>query len=286
MKCLICGKEFDNRFSLERHITTSFGKEKESKHLPILVYRCNLEGDLRFSKDGLKGLYLNGMSTPRISKHLGVNKKTLLDTMKYYGIKFRNPSEQGKNRAKVLGVWNDGLTKYDHPSIMRYAKSRMGKNNPYYTAPNFEERRKHLIDVCTPHLIKSSPSRNPKSTELRMIKILKNAKIPFKRNFCLKRLDAKWRLFDFIINGKLLMELQGNYWHANPSFHEPDDIISVRSSSKNGTMAKDIWAYDAEKKQLAIDNGYLYVAFWESDMNSLSDEEIIKSVRTAVDAIL
>lgn len=276
MKCLICGKEFDTKSKLWRHVNSSYAKEKS--HLPILVYRCEYEGETIFSKKELSLLYEQGMSTNRMIKLLNVNKNFLLQAMHYYDIKFRNPSEQGKNRAKVFGVWNRGLTKFDHPSIMKYAKSRMGKDNPYYTAPNFDERRRKLLAISHAFFQRSSPSRNPKTTEMRVIKVLTDNKISFKRNFCIKMDDGRWRLFDFLIEGKLLLELQGDYWHANPQFYKADDRISVRSSRKEGSLAIDIWKYDEEKKQLGLSKGYVFMALWEHKIKAISDSEILNII--------
>ncbi len=141
--CLVCSKRFDSRTSLERHIGTSYGKEKEPMHMPLLVYKAKHENQLRFSKRCLYKMYEKEMkSTVMISEELGVNKRTLLSTMHYYKIKLRNISEAAKNQSDRDGIWNKGKTKDDHPSIMKYANSRLGKNNPYYTAPGFEERQR------------------------------------------------------------------------------------------------------------------------------------------------
>ena len=281
-KCKVCGKEFEKKISFERHEGTSYGNEMKYKgthiHLPLLVYYCQFDGKKEFSKESLEDMYQNGMSTLMITERLDVQKITLLNTMRYYGIKFRNPSEQTKNRIKRDGLWNKGKTKFDHPSIMKYSKSRMGKNNPYFTAPNFDRRYKISCDNVK-FLLDASPSRNPKTTEVRIKKILDANKISYKRNFCLKMADGCWRLYNFYINGKLLLEVNGDYWHANPKFYGAEDWISVRKSSRGGSFAKDLWEYDEEKRQLAISFGYKTYTLWEYDMKSMSDCEIVDIIK-------
>lgn len=62
-------------------------------------------------------------------------------------IKRRSTSESGSLYLKsVGGVWNKGLTKEEHPSIDKYAKSRMGKDNPYFKA---SEEAKMRINYAT-----------------------------------------------------------------------------------------------------------------------------------------
>jgi hypothetical protein len=282
-KCKICGKEFKKRVSLERHVTSSYGKEKKKKHCPILVYKWKYEKDNRFSKKNLIKMYVKEKkSTPMIKEELQVNKKTLLDTMHYYGIKMRSVSEASVNQIERDGLWNKGLTKYDHPSIMSYAKQREGMNNPYYTAPNFEERKKRNLEILKKAWKSFNNNRNPKSTEKRMAKILDQNNIYYIRNFSLSYYEngkTKWRLFDFLVEGKLLIEMNGNYFHANPKFYNKDDEIVIHKSSRK---AKGIWEYDAKKMKLGKDSGYKTIVLWEADFIGMSDKEAFYKIENLI----
>lgn len=85
-------------------------------------------------------LYLQGFSAQQIAdtikdKNIGVSpiKKDVLVYLRNNNIDIRNTSEATKCWIdKAGGVWNKGLTKNEHPSIMKYAESRMGHNNPYF----------------------------------------------------------------------------------------------------------------------------------------------------------
>jgi G:T-mismatch repair DNA endonuclease (very short patch repair protein) len=85
-------------------------------------------------------LYSDGYSAEQITKiikekNLGLNpiKKDILLYLRENSISIRNTSEATKCWLdKTGGVWNKGLTKQEHPSVLKYAQSRMGKNNPYY----------------------------------------------------------------------------------------------------------------------------------------------------------
>jgi len=279
-KCKICGKVFSRRISLERHVTSSYGKEKQRKHCPILVYKCKYEGDKRFSKRSLDKMYIvDKKSTPMMKEILKVNKKTLLDTMRFYGIKLRNISEAAKNQIERDGLWNKGLTKRDHPSIMSYAKRRIGKNNPYYTAPNFKERQKRNILILKKARKQSNNNRNPASTEKRMARILDDQELHYIRNFSLNFYEngkTKWRLYDFLVEGKLLIEMQGNYFHANPRMYDKDYMVVIARAKKK---TSDIWEYDDHKLKLAQSNGYETLVLWEDDFVGMGDKEIIDMVR-------
>jgi len=273
-ECKICNKKFEKRISLERHVTVSYGKSNNG-HLPILAYMAEYEGKREFSKKSLENMYINQrMSTPQISIALKINKVTLLGTMKYYGIKTRDMSEAARNQIARDGLWNKGKTKADHPSIMKYAKSRCGKNNPYFTAPGFKERHHKSIERFKGIQKKCIGNHNPKTTEVRMKKVLDDNKIQYLHNFYLKFKNT-WRWYDFLIEGKLMVEMQGNYFHANPKIYDPEDTIRI---SKKAKLAKEIWAYDEEKKQKALSMGYSYIAIWEDCFTQMTDSEALCAV--------
>ena len=70
----------------------------------------------------------------------------------------------------------------------------------------------------------------------------------------------------------LIIEFNGDYWHANPALFEADQMVH------DGMLAKEIWNRDRlreeiVKKKLEIEN---YFVLWETDYNdTLSDIEIL-----------
>jgi hypothetical protein len=275
-KCKICDKELKEKTSLYLHVSVCYGKERVEKHCPTYAYMAKYEGRKDLSKKNLVKMYFNDKkSTPMIAEELNVNKGMLIATMHYYGLKLRSTAEATKNMIKRDGLWNKGLTKYDHNSIMKYAKSRRGKNNPYYTAPNFEKRKKRNLEILKKAWKSFNSNRNPKSTEKRMSKILDAEQFSYNRNFSLSYYEngkTKWRLFDFLIENKLLIEMNGNYFHANPRMYGPDDEIVIHRSKRK---AKDIWAYDDKKMKLGKDSGYKTLVLWEDEFVGMSDKEVV-----------
>jgi len=283
-KCKICGDTFGCEVSLKRHVTIKYSRSKNDSHCPWLVYLSEYDNRIEYAKKSLESMYIKDKkSTPMIAEELNVNKQTLINTMKYYGIKLRNVTQASKNQYERDGIWNKGKTKHDHPSIMKYAKLREGKNNPFYTAPGVEERRQKSRDRWH-QLVRAGKildNRNPKTTELRFEYILKELKIQFLRNFCLRRNDGSWRYYDFLIDGKSLVELQGNYYHANPAMYNGSDTIVVSSTHR---LASDIWKYDLDKRKSAKEYGYSYLVLWEQDIIKMSDEQLKKEFRKIRDA--
>ena len=277
-QCKVCGKEFQKRVSLDRHIGTSFGKEKIKIHCPLLEYMNIYEGRSEFSKQSLQFMYENQRkSTLMMSDELRIPKLTLLHIMHYYGIHMRDLSEATINQIARDGLWNKGKTKFNHPAIMSYAKAREGKNNPYYTAPGFPERHEKNIKRWREIQTRNNGAgrHDPKTTEMRMKAILDEAKIQYVRNFCLK-FGKTWRLFDFLIEGKLIVEMNGNYYHANPRFYKRDDTIVIASKRKSAAA---IWKHDREKARLARSFGYPYLVLWEDEFSAMSDASALTLIR-------
>lgn len=272
-KCQICGKTFENDNSLYRHVGTRYKKERQRIHCSVTSYL--LKYDQRCIKSNLERMYYQEMkSTPQISKELGIAKQRLLFVMHEHGIQLRGLSEAAKNQLKRDGLWNKGQTKDTHTAVKKYADSRRGKNNPYYTAPGYEERHRKNCQRFKGIANKVLGNRNPKTTEARMCKILDGCGLQYIRNFCIRFGDS-WRLYDFLIEGELIVEMQGNYYHANPNKYSADDLIVV---AKKKRKASEIWEYDAKKKQLAIDSGYTFFVLWEKDFSGMIDDEVVAEI--------
>lgn len=66
-----------------------------------------------------------------------------------------------------------------------------------------------------------------------------------------------WKFYDFrIVGHNILIEVNGDYWHANPQIYKPDDIVyrpfnKKREQLRWAPKAKDIWKIDEFKKYIA-----------------------------------
>ena len=67
-----------------------------------------------------------------------------------------------------------------------------------------------------------------------------------------------------ILGTNILIEINGDYWHANPLLYNSGDLITY----PGGTILVDtIWAKDTFKTQLAESYGYKVITIWEYDIN-------------------
>ena len=61
----------------------------------------------------------------------------------------------------------------------------------------------------------------------------------------------------FLIDYNIIIEYNGDYWHANPEIYENDKII-------DGRTAEEIWSKDKLKKEIAEENGFKFYSIWEN----------------------
>lgn len=107
------------------------------------------------------------------------------------------------------------------------------------------------------------------SLELRIQNILDSLLIEYTRNKFLGNYN-----FDFIFKNKVILEIQGDYWHGNPNKYKENDILF------GGKTAKMIWNKDLKKKEFIEKRGFKIFYLWETDINNMTDEEIINFLKT------
>lgn len=106
----------------------------------------------------------------------------------------------------------------------------------------------------------------------RIFKILNRHHIYFNSEF---RIGLK--TYDIKFNNKILLEINGDFWHANPAIYKASDILNM---PKGLRKASDIWKYDKLKKELAEQHGYKVVYIWESEMKIMTDDQIYDFITT------
>jgi hypothetical protein len=70
-----------------------------------------------------------------------------------------------------------------------------------------------------------------------------------------------YRSYDVKVGTKLI-EVHGDYWHANPKKYMSDDIIEW---SMGRMTAQQVWDRDEFKRKLALSSGYELFVVWEND---------------------
>ena len=77
-------------------------------------------------------------------------------------------------------------------------------------------------------------------------------------------------------NKKLILEINGDHWHANPRKYNANDIIGGTGKK----TAKQIWERDSEKIEVLQGMGYDVIIIWESDFrNKFYRKKILKNIK-------
>ncbi len=111
--------------------------------------------------------------------------------------------------------------------------------------------------------------------ETRISKILSANLVLHKRQFWVNRKSYDFRFW----NTNFLLEVQGDFWHANPQIYKPDDILNHPFKK---VTASSLWRKDRKKKENAEKNGYKLIYLWETDINVMSDEDILYYIKKMI----
>lgn len=112
---------------------------------------------------------------------------------------------------------------------------------------------------------------NISKLELRIQKILNDLNISYTANKFIHSNN-----FDLIFDNKIILEINGDYWHANPEKYKASDIISY--PNKNYISAEKIWNRDKIKKQKIESKGYNVYYLWETEIKQMTDKNIIEFI--------
>jgi hypothetical protein len=85
-------------------------------------------------------------------------------------------------------------------------------------------------------------------------KALEHLGYSFKAQFPILAEDTRY-YYDFIVENKLLIEVNGDYWHGYKDFYPNPNEMQLERQQK-----------DLIKKQLADERGYKYLCLWEHDL--------------------
>lgn len=82
---------------------------------------------------------------------------------------------------------------------------------------------------------------------------------------------GKLTVDEFSSEKNLIIEINGDYFHANPALYKKDDIIERRRLT-----AKEIWMNDLRRNYVLKRRGYKISVIWEHDFRKNREEMLIK----------
>lgn len=145
------------------------------------------------------------------------------------------------------------------------SEASKGEKNSFYghhhSEENKQKRREKTIQQIKNYL---GPFKNT-APELMMKKLLNDSTIPFEHQYCLGN-----HLYDFhISNTKILIEVDGDYWHGNPKKFAKLNSMQLKQKER-----------DKKHDEVALNSGFILLRFWEDDILNNAEKviEILKGV--------
>ena len=105
--------------------------------------------------------------------------------------------------------------------------------------------------------------------ELMFAKILDELSVRYETQKPVKRYVCDFYLPDHHV----IVEIDGDYWHANPDKFKPEDLIGGKK-----TLAKEIWENDRTKDQEILKSGFGILRYWESDLKDITHDKIFEDI--------
>jgi len=254
----------------------------------------------------LKKEYIDNIrSLPDIRKEYNIDYKSILYLIDYFGLKRRTCSEssilisvpkQKKTMIENYGVeWSSQLEsvkelkrkkcllKYgvdnvwksdwfkenrDKFFLEKYGLNISDYNKLHWENLSEEDKVSHMVNSIQKACIFSS-------IELRIKVLLDFMSIQYISQMKMNNNKNGIYFFDICI-GNIIIEINGDFWHANPIKYKKDDILRF---PKKEVLCYDIWQKDLLKKKTAIKNGYVVIYIWESFIKKSTDLELIEVLK-------
>jgi very-short-patch-repair endonuclease len=198
--------------------------------------------------------------------------------------------KETQNRIKNVVFERYGVSNIMHiPSIQKkISTQQMGENNSFYgfkhseaslkiisekskLAWNNDDRRVSFRNIM--HVVRKRNWQNPvyRKTILQGNLNGKHSKLHqrISEQLGLKELGFesekvvfRYRVDEINFDKKIIVEINGDYIHANPTKFKSNDVIILRSSQYT---AKDKWNYDQKRKEALEVLGFKLFVVWQSD---------------------
>lgn len=171
-------------------------------------------------------------------------------------------------RAESVRKWHLSMLKEEKEAhfkkiISKTAKTRRSNKTPSWNSGKTGIYSEETIEKIRQSTLKQMEEQTFRKTNIEIImeKFLKSNHINYKYSFILQK-----RQYDFLlVDYNLIIECDGDYWHANPKFY-PNPADWQIERIKN----------DHIKNEIAKRNNFKIIRFWEDDI--VNNLEYVKNV--------
>jgi len=164
-------------------------------------------------------------------------------------------------------------------------KQLTGSKNPFFGKKHTEEAKQKFREIRAKLVIPSKDTTG----EIILQMLCKTAGIQFLKH---KNFDLGFQhhQVDLFIKPNICLEVDGDYWHANPNEHKRQGRIHAGfkpehplPSPKNKKMtAKDKWKLDKKVTRALVSQDNIVIRFWQSELEENPEkciQKIIKAIK-------
>jgi hypothetical protein len=263
-QCPVCGKYI---YQINpKHIKNCFGDDKDWKYQYIIHNFSDL------TRDKIKELYVEkkwSMNMIRDSYELDL--KSINYLIGYYGFNTRTISESHMLKEYKDRIESTNLKKYGAINPLSKGTLPFIKRNKTVKDKYGCENVFQVLDIFVKDWNNFGKNSMISSLNSQMYEILDELEISYIPEHRLKYIDEenkiRFKSYDIKI-GNILIEVNGDYWHANPEKYKPTDTFQF---PKLTLTAKQIWNLDIYKKEIAESQGYELIYIWESEFKNIEN---------------
>lgn len=246
VNCLCCGKEFETLPNkIESGKSKYCGRGCKDTHQKELYRK---EGNPVY---GRKASEKEKENRSKMISNLWKNKE--------FRIKVKNGQERFlKENGYWPGTDENSKIKRIKTNIEKYGVENILSIEKYQELREtvcLEKYGKTSLELAREGLKKTRST----SIEIKISKLLIEYGIKFETQYDLFYDEDKFKTYDFYLKDyNLLIEADGDYWHAHPNkYLNENDLTEVQKINKKN---------DIFKNELALNNDYNLVRFWESEI--------------------
>lgn len=285
--CPFCEKEMNRNDVKHIYFCDERDKKltKDEIKLKYIKYNFGENIDKKIIDD-----YLNLYSLPMLKEKYDIDYKSVQFILKLNNIEIRSISESSekiskekykKTCNKKYGVDNvskikEVKNKKSKTFIEHYGVDNIWKTKDYTLNVwnSFSDEKKREIIKKRYETINENKTFGSK-IELKVIEVLENLNISYQRFFLIKNYKHPYDIF--LKNTKILIEINGTFWHADPRKYDENSKMLL-PGKKRGILAKDIWEQDKKHIEYAEKSGYRVITIWENEIINNDIESLTKYI--------
>lgn len=209
-------------------------------------------------------------TTNVLSKGAPGYDKKIETVKKKYGVDNVFKSEEIKQKLLDDSIW---LQRYG----MTRKEYRRLRSKEAWNRKTDEEKEKWLNNALLSSKCRDNMFKNNNYTKIEKIvqEYIEDMGITFKKQFCvswrLKEENRYYYYYDlYLPEYNIIIEVNGDYWHANPSFYKKNDIVNYPEGE---VCVSTVWERDKKKIDAAKSLGYIIIVIWQEELKELNGVE-------------